>query len=311
MLTPLLSILVFLVVMSLILWSLNRREQQQQEDTLFRNVAWAQQQIRLSMTGAQEQLQALSRDLASGRLDQNAFQMAVADVMQTHPEILYLNWYVARRAALADRASAAARPAARAGEAQMQDAVRARDEARSTRRQAYSPLIYDDFGNGFITLQTPVMRGDREYLGSIAAVFSVEGILKHDIPQELSSKYKISITDANNRELSSTSTRPRLPRDSHYAARSARPGADRARVRIPAAHEPDQQYARMARRRPVMLRAVEPLEPVEAHAPALRGAAGAVRGSVLPPRDGKLGADRHRVLDMHGRITHVNPRSAG
>lgn len=34
LLTPLLSILVFLVVMSLILWSLNRREQQQQEDTL-------------------------------------------------------------------------------------------------------------------------------------------------------------------------------------------------------------------------------------------------------------------------------------
>ncbi|MGE8471940.1 MAG: hypothetical protein ACN6QC_11860, partial [Paraburkholderia hospita] len=43
LLTPLLSILVFLVVMSLILWSLNRREQQQQEDTLYRNVAWAQQ----------------------------------------------------------------------------------------------------------------------------------------------------------------------------------------------------------------------------------------------------------------------------
>ena len=65
LLTPLLSILVFLVVMSLILWSLNRREQQQQEDTLYRNVAWAQQQIRLSMTGAQEQIQALARDLAT------------------------------------------------------------------------------------------------------------------------------------------------------------------------------------------------------------------------------------------------------
>lgn len=188
LLTPLLSILVFLVVMSLILWSLNRREQQQQEDTLFRNVAWAQQQIRLSMTGAQEQLQALSRDLASGRLDQNAFQMAVADVMQTHPEILYLNWYTApgvqrwptvHPPLLGQRL-------AKPGDAQMQDAVRgAYDEARSTRRQAYSPLIYDDFGNGFITLQTPVMRGDRDYLGSIAAVFSVEGILKHDIPQEL------------------------------------------------------------------------------------------------------------------------------
>src|ERR1700737_2761326 len=93
LLTPLLSILVFLVVMSLILWSLNRREQQQQEDTLYRNVAWAQQQIRLSMTGAQEQLQALARDLAAGRADPHSFQMSTADIMQGHPEILYLNWY--------------------------------------------------------------------------------------------------------------------------------------------------------------------------------------------------------------------------
>jgi len=73
LLTPLLSILVFLVVMSLILWSLNRREQQQQEDTLYRNVAWAQQQIRLSMTGAQEQIQALARDLAAGHADPHSF----------------------------------------------------------------------------------------------------------------------------------------------------------------------------------------------------------------------------------------------
>src|ERR1700749_86367 len=84
LLTPLLSILVFLVVMSLILWSLNRREQQQQEDTLYRNVAWAQQQIRLSMTSAKEQLQALARDLAPGRSDPHSFQVSTADIMQGH-----------------------------------------------------------------------------------------------------------------------------------------------------------------------------------------------------------------------------------
>ena len=82
LLTPLISILVFLVVMSLILWSLNRREQQQQEDTLYRNVAWAQQQIRLSMTGAQEQIQALARDIASGHGDPASFQSSTGDIMQ-------------------------------------------------------------------------------------------------------------------------------------------------------------------------------------------------------------------------------------
>src|SRR5260370_14015984 len=91
LLTPLLSILVFLVVMSLILWSLNRREQQQQEDTLYRNVAWAQQQIRLSMTGAQEQLQPLARDLAPGHAHPRSFRMSTPDIMQGHPEIPYLN----------------------------------------------------------------------------------------------------------------------------------------------------------------------------------------------------------------------------
>ena len=74
LLTPLLSILVFLVVMSLILWSLNRREQQQQEDTLYRNVAWAQQQIRLSMTGAQEQIQALNAALPALGLSKEEIQ---------------------------------------------------------------------------------------------------------------------------------------------------------------------------------------------------------------------------------------------
>ncbi|MEX3547857.1 MAG: oxygen sensor histidine kinase FixL [Burkholderia sp.] len=218
LLTPLLSILVFLVVMSLILWSLNRREQQQQEDALYRNVAWAQQQIRLSMTSAQEQLQAFARDIALGRVDEHGFQSGVGDVMQAHPEILYLNWYVASGAARWPdmQIPVLGQRLAKLNDAQLTEIVRgAWSDAKETRRQAYATIAYDDFSNGFVTLQTPVMR-DREYLGSIAAAFSVEGILKHDIPPELSAKYKISITDVNNRELASTSSRPRLPRDAHY-----------------------------------------------------------------------------------------------
>jgi len=191
LLTPLLSILVFLIVMSLILWSLNRREQQQQEDTLYRNVAWAQQQIRLSMTGAQEQIQALARDIAAGHADQHSFQVSTADIMQGHPEILYMNWYTSQQqprwpnTALPLFGQRLARP----NDTQMDEAVKAAfAEARNTRRQVYSPLIYDDVGNGYLTLQTPVFR-DREFLGTIAAVFSIEGILKHDIPPELSAKY--------------------------------------------------------------------------------------------------------------------------
>ncbi len=310
LLTPLLSILVFLVVMSLILWSLNRREQQQQEDTLYRNVAWAQQQIRLSMTSAQEQLQAFARDIALGRVDEHGFQSGVGDVMQAHPEILYLNWYVAPGAALAGHADPGAGPAP--GQAERRPAGRDRagawSDARQTRRQAYAAIAYDDFGNGFVTLQTPVMR-DREYLGSIAAVFSVEGILKHDIPPELSAKYKISITDVNNRELASTSSRPRLPRDAHYDLPLDPPGQGLT-VRVYAYP----QMTNLTNNTLVWLVAglscfvlwslwslwkhtrqrFEAQQALYAEAFFRR----AMENSVL------IGM---RVLDMHGRITHVNP----
>ncbi|GAB7534732.1 oxygen sensor histidine kinase FixL [Burkholderia sp. 3C] len=309
--TPLLSILVFLVVMSLILWSLNRREQQQQEDTLYRNVAWAQQQIRLSMTSAQEQLQAFSRDLALGRINVSGFQAAAGDVMQAHPEILYVNWYMPagtprwpdmQLPALGQRLS-------RPNDAQLAEIVRGGyAEARETRRQAYSAIAYDDFGNGFVTLQTPVTR-DREYLGSIAAVFSVEGILKHDIPPELSAKYKISITDVNNRELASTSSRPRLPRDAHYDLPLDPPGQGLT-VRVYSYP----QMTNLTNNTLVWLVAglscfvlwslwslwkhtrqrFEAQQALYAEAFFRR----AMENSVL------IGM---RVLDMHGRITHVNP----
>ncbi|WP_246795409.1 oxygen sensor histidine kinase FixL [Burkholderia perseverans] len=311
LLTPLLSILVFLVVMSLILWSLNRREQQQQEDTLYRNVAWAQQQIRLSMTSAQEQLQAFARDLALGRIDEHGFQSAVGDVMQAHPEILYLNWYVAPGTARWPdmQLPALGQRLARPNDAQMAEIVRgAWRDAHESRRQAYSAIAYDDFGNGFVTLQTPVTR-DREYLGSIAAVFSVEGILKHDIPPELSAKYKISITDVNNRELASTSSRPRLPRDAHYDLPLDPPGQGLT-VRVYSYP----QMTNLTNNTLVWLVAglscfvlwslwslwkhtrqrFEAQQALYAEAFFRR----AMENSVL------IGM---RVLDMHGRITHVNP----
>lgn len=311
LLTPLLSILVFLVVMSLILWSLNRREEQQQEDTLFRNVAWAQQQIRLSMTSAQEQLQAFSRDIAAGRIDEHAFQATVGDVMQAHPEILYLNWYTSpgTKRWPTMQLPLLGQRLAKPNDAQMDEVVRgAYAQARGTRRQSYSPLVYDDFGNGYLTLQTPVIR-EREYLGSIAAVFSVEGILKHDIPPELSAKYKISITDANNRELASTSSRPRLPRDAHYDLPLDPPGQGLT-VRVYAYP----QTTNLTNNTLVWLVAglscfvlwslwslwkhtrqrFEAQQALYAEAFFRR----AMENSVL------IGM---RVLDMHGRITHVNP----
>jgi len=204
--------------MSLILWSLNRHEEQQQQDTLYRNVAWAQQQIRLSMTNAQEQLAAIARDIAAGRQDQNSFTTSTNNLRQTHPEIIGVNWI--------DDSGKSHWPTMPApvigGKLTLPDAnliasslLNGFDQARNSRRQIYSALLYDDLGKGYVTLQTPIFR-DRQFLGSISSVFAIEGILAYELPAELSSKYKITITDENSRELATSSSRPRLPHDAFY-----------------------------------------------------------------------------------------------
>ncbi|MGI4813897.1 MAG: PAS domain S-box protein [Janthinobacterium lividum] len=212
LLTPLASIIVFVIVMSLILWTLSRREQQQQEDALYRNVAWAQQQIRLALSSAQEQLSALGRDAAVGHNLEDP--SAVPDLVKTHPEIIAIRQFDQSGNPQQDIPTPALGSRLHhPSDVQLDVVTRAAfNTARSARRQIFSAVIYDDLGYGYVTLQTPVYR-DNRFLGTLAAVFSIEGILARELPAELASKYKISILDPQGRELATSSSRPRLPRD--------------------------------------------------------------------------------------------------
>ncbi|MEF3066376.1 PAS domain-containing sensor histidine kinase [Pandoraea apista] len=233
LLVPLVSIVIFLVVMSLILWSLNRRETEQQQDTLYRNVAWAQQQIRLNMLAIQDQISSLARDTAAKPQDVAHFQNTASELMQNHADIVFMNWLDASQrpkwAVPADSpfASRLQGSAQHPMEDELLVAFRA---ARDSRRSAYSTLIYDASGASYIVVQVPVLR-EREFLGTISAVYSVEGLLIHELPQELGDKFKVSFIDTHNNELATTSTRPPLPRDVSYELLLDPPGHSLA-VRI-------------------------------------------------------------------------------
>lgn len=233
LLVPVVSIVIFLVVMSLILWSLNRREAEQQQDTLYRNVAWAQQQIRLNMLAIQDQIGSLARDTAARPQDTDHFRIAANEIMQNHADIVFMNWLdpqqrprwaVPADSPFNDRLQAAA------GAPMEDELLVAFRAARDSRRSAYSTLIYDASGASYIVLQAPVLR-EREFLGTIGAVYSVEGLLIHELPQELGDKFKVSFVDSRNNELATTSTRPPLPRDVSYELLLDPPGHSLA-VRI-------------------------------------------------------------------------------
>lgn len=299
---PLASILVFVIVMTAIVWSLNRREQQYQEDTLYRNAAWAQQQISVSLGDLQDRTSGLAAALARGG-DAAAVAARFADMRHAHPEVIASAWLDANGTQLvsdaaarievslqspasavsapftasatatgsAARAASNATPAAAGASSNASGAAAPRPAAVSSSAGApasaaraqsadsgtalplpavparlpnaaqrdtmlraglktphvdlpsYSEILFDEAGHGYLTLQTPVMRGSQR-TGSVATLISVDGMLVHQLPRELTTKFKISLLTADGRELSTTSTRPRLPRDPFSELKLEPPG---------------------------------------------------------------------------------------
>ncbi|WP_091910198.1 PAS domain-containing sensor histidine kinase [Chitinasiproducens palmae] len=251
LLAPLISILIFVMVITAIVWSLNRREQQYQQDTLYRNAAWAQQQIRVALGDVQDQGAALARAAAAGSPQIGA---ALAQAHRHHPEVVLVDWLdtdgrsmtasvrseaeqategtaSGTRPASAPVPASQARSASQSGDAglptipanlpQWQTMLRA--GAGGPASQHYSPLLFDAAGKAYMTLQTPVVRARRQ-IGSIAMLLSIDAMLAHQLPSELTSKFKISLVAEDGRELSTSSTRPRLPRDAFSQLRLQPPG---------------------------------------------------------------------------------------
>ncbi len=176
--------------------------------------------IRLSMTGAQEQIQALARDLVARPRRPATFRTSTTDIMQGHPgDPLHELVHEPAAAALAQY-RAGVRPASRQAQRHADGRSRAKPRSpklHSTRRAGLFAAHLRRPRQRLHHAANAGARATANFFGPIAAVFSVEGILtrRHSASSCRRSTRSRSST-RNNRELTTTSTRPRLPRDMFY-----------------------------------------------------------------------------------------------
>jgi len=210
MFIPLVAIVLFTVAMGVILWSLHETERQQQRDALYRDAAWAQQRVRLSLLSNQDQLASLARDIAAAQLEQGAYRTAAQEILRENPEIVFVNWLDATRRArwgLPSTSEFAARLRETVDQPLEPEVLDTFDSARETQRVVYSRPLVNDRGDSFMLMEVPIVR-DNEFLGTIGALYSINGILTHLLPPELTERYRFSLIDKNNQVRASTSLRP-------------------------------------------------------------------------------------------------------
>ena len=200
---PYVAIGIFAVAMLALVWGLQKRETDLQNDALGRDVQWAEQTMRLHMQGTQDTLSQMAREMAEGKLDRGAFQVRATQYLANTPELANLVWVdsgqIIRWTApfettewIAGERLAGAQPLSFA-------------QALTSGRPTYGEAYVNHRGAALLEVYVPVQYG-RTYLGALVGVYTIEGMVRHLVPNWFDEKYSLSIVDAAGQVLASNTT---------------------------------------------------------------------------------------------------------
>jgi PAS domain S-box-containing protein len=200
---PYIAIGIFALAMLALVWGLQKRETDLINDTLGRDVQWAEQTMRLHMQGTQDHLAQMAREMAEGKLDRGAFQVRATQYLANTPELASIVWVdsgqIIRWAApfettdwIAGERLAGAQPSSFA-------------HALTSERPTYGEAYVNHRGAALLEVYVPVQFG-RTYLGALVGVYTIEGMVRHLVPAWFGEKYSLSIVDAEGRVLAANTT---------------------------------------------------------------------------------------------------------
>ncbi|MBP6615929.1 MAG: PAS domain-containing sensor histidine kinase, partial [Aquabacterium sp.] len=89
---PLVSVLLFLVVIIAAFWYLRNEELEREQESVKRDTEVVQQQLRLRLIENQEHLQRLARDVNFKAISAEQFMLQASDFVRPRPEILSISW---------------------------------------------------------------------------------------------------------------------------------------------------------------------------------------------------------------------------
>lgn len=198
---PGISVGLFIVAMVALLWVLQRHDLEEQKNSLIRDTQWADQTIRLHLQGNQDFLVQLAKDLSTGNLDSDSFQIRASQHLANNPELSDVAWTgndgVIRWTAPYETTGRLIGDHLLHVEPQL-----AFLRTRETGRPVYTrPFTRLDPGL-LIEVHVPVYSGGA-FAGTISAAYSVDDMLHRLVPSWFAEKYHLSIVGANDQVIAS------------------------------------------------------------------------------------------------------------
>ena len=215
MLGPLLAVMLFLAAVVAAFGYLRLEEIDREQQALKRDVEYAQQRLRLRLLERQEQLMRMGRDISNKEIDTEEFAVQAEGLINQYPELLAVTWVDARRRIKGTFLS----PSAQAEQARVVgETVKSGETdstyglARDLRQPVYSRPLPGADKNSAAVLQIMVPLDDQgKFGGVVMGDYSIDGLLRFGVPTEITAKYAVTLVDDKSLVLAGNMPPPRNP----------------------------------------------------------------------------------------------------
>jgi PAS domain S-box-containing protein len=208
LLAPLAAVVLFMAAIVSAFWYLRVEELGREQETVKRDMEYAQQRLRLRLIEQQEQFMRLARDVSNRDVTANQFVLEAEVLAQRYPELLAVSWIDAERRIKVNYTSAnvlvnqlrsvdeTLKPGETGG---------AFDLARDLRQPVYSRPLTGNNTLSMLQLHVPLSEQGR-FNGVILGEYAVDGLLRFGIPAETTAKYAVALLDEQSTVLAGSNT---------------------------------------------------------------------------------------------------------
>lgn len=193
-LMPTITLALFIVAMATLLWLLFRHEQELQRNNLARDIQWAERSIVKQLDKDREFIDALAHDKAAGRLSREAFENRAAQYLKQNQALLDMVWNDVKLNMLWSAPAGKSPRELWRDRATFSELQRMLRLTSATGRPTYTNIYSGYDRRYYIEYHSPIIAGD-DFLGTISAVYSLDGITQYMLPPGFADKYGISVAD--------------------------------------------------------------------------------------------------------------------
>lgn len=211
MLVPLAAVILFLAAIVSAFWYLRAEEIEREQESVKRDVEYAQQRLRLRLLERQEQLMRLARDASNREIDASEFGSRAESLVSQYPELQAISWIDDRRRFKANYAAPSVHPAQqhvldevlRPGDIESNYAL-----ARELRQPVFSQPVTGGDPVPMLQLHIPLF-DQGLFAGVVLGEFSIDSLLRYGVPPEVSARYAVALLDAKGGVLAGNTVNPR------------------------------------------------------------------------------------------------------